>query len=57
MTKVYTFLDSVLDMFIFDVFFSHIGSDLREKRMRIFLKKVWSVVELCRTKVSIYKVP
>ena len=56
MTKVYTFLDLVLDLFIFDVF-SHIGSDLRERGMRILLKKVWSLVELCRTEVSIYKVP
>ncbi|CAF2071557.1 unnamed protein product [Brassica napus] len=28
--------------------------DLREKGMRIFLKKVWSVVELCRTEVTNY---
>lgn len=47
-------MDLVLDLFIYLMFYSHIGSDLREKGMRTFLKKVWSVVELCRTEVTNY---
>ncbi|KAF2572065.1 hypothetical protein F2Q70_00002314 [Brassica cretica] len=53
-------LRSTADSFVQSLEVSHFGdkgSDLREKRKQIFLKKVWSVVELCRTKVSIYKVP
>ncbi|WZZ51937.1 hypothetical protein YC2023_052044 [Brassica napus] len=40
-------LRSTADSFVQSLEVSHFGSDLREKGMRILLKKVWSVVELC----------